>query len=437
MPDHRPIDVDEYLRRIGVSARPEPSVASLVELQRAHLGSVPFENLDIHLGVPIRLDLDEILAKVVGRRRGGFCYELNGAFAWLLRELGFTVTLLEARVSPPGEPDVAFDHLCLRVDLDEPYLVDVGFGAAFDEPLRLVFDVDQSDPGGSFRIEAPIDGWSSLRRDGEFEYRLSMIARDLVDFEPGCRHHQTSPDSPFTRNTVCTRPTDAGRVTLRGLGLIDTVGSERSESPVRSDELQRVLADRFGVVVSPQEASVLAATAGSGVRVFDTALGRCGVAWRGTRIVAVGLPERSQASMVDRLRTAVGDVPGNAEPPAIVAAGIAAIVDHLEHGMRDLVDVMVDLADVPEFDREVLAVARAIPPGSVLTYGAVARRIGRPNGAQAVGQALGRNPVPVVVPCHRVIASDGDLGGFSAPGGAATKRRLLELEGAPIDRSLF
>ncbi|MCL4169638.1 UNVERIFIED_CONTAM: hypothetical protein GTU68_000483 [Idotea baltica] len=113
------------------------------------------------------------------------------------------------------------------------------------------------------------------------------------------------------------------------------------------------------------------------------------------------------------------------------------MVELIDGRRRSLADVLIDLGDVPPFDAEAYAVARTIEPGEVLTYGAVAKRLGQPGGAQAVGGAMGRNPIPIIVPCHRVIAADGELGGFSANGGTATKRTLLEIEGAPIDRQLF
>ena len=119
----------------------------------AHLRRVPFENLGIHLGEPIVLDEEAIVTKLVDRRRGGFCYEMNGGFAALLDALGFDVTHLEGRVYADGEPGIRFDHLCLQVDLDEgPYLADVGFGASFALPLRLDTEVEQEDPNGTFRI---------------------------------------------------------------------------------------------------------------------------------------------------------------------------------------------------------------------------------------------------------------------------------------------
>ncbi|MEZ5230688.1 MAG: MGMT family protein [Acidimicrobiales bacterium] len=113
------------------------------------------------------------------------------------------------------------------------------------------------------------------------------------------------------------------------------------------------------------------------------------------------------------------------------------MIDLVAGNRRSLDDLLVDFGDAPAFDRSAWELARTIPPGDVMTYGAMAKRLGQPGGAQAVGGAMGRNPVPLIVPCHRVIAADGKLGGFSANGGTVTKRRLLEIEGAPIDRSLF
>src|ERR1039458_10379901 len=137
-----------YLERIGYSGSTEPSAETLRALQRAHMFAVPFENLDIHLGRPIVCDEDRFLHKIINERRGGFCYELNGAFSALLRALGFQVTLLSARVAgADGDTDGPdFDHLTLRVDLpgstnhgltaEVPWLADVGFGEGFLEPLR-------------------------------------------------------------------------------------------------------------------------------------------------------------------------------------------------------------------------------------------------------------------------------------------------------------
>jgi methylated-DNA-[protein]-cysteine S-methyltransferase len=164
---------------------------------------------------------------------------------------------------------------------------------------------------------------------------------------------------------------------------------------------------------------------------FDTTIGRCAIAWTVRGIVGVLLPERDEGAMRARL---LRRHPGAREsaPPHEVARAIASIVALLAGDARDLGEVVLDFAGVPEFNRRVYAVARTIKPGTTLTYGAIAARLGEPD-ARGVGEALGQNPCPIIVPCHRVVAAGGKTGGFSAPGGAATKRRLLALEGAMAD----
>lgn len=155
------VDVPAYLARIGYAGHTARSPATLRALHRAHLLTVPFENLDIELGRKIVLDEEAILHKIVDERRGGFCYELNAAFAALLRALGFQVTLLSARVArQSGEDSPEFDHLALRVDSQsdvgveskDSWLADVGFGESFIEPLRLEAGTEQADPAGRFRL---------------------------------------------------------------------------------------------------------------------------------------------------------------------------------------------------------------------------------------------------------------------------------------------
>jgi methylated-DNA-[protein]-cysteine S-methyltransferase len=167
----------------------------------------------------------------------------------------------------------------------------------------------------------------------------------------------------------------------------------------------------------------------SGFAIFDTAIGWCGVAWGPRGVVGVALPSTGEGQARGRLaRRHPGAV--QAPPPPGVQEAIDGIVALLAGEPRDLSGVALDLEGVPPFHRRVYDVARAIPAGSTMTYGEVAAAVGDPGAAQAVGQALGANPVPIVVPCHRVLAAGGALGGFSAPGGATTKRRMLVIEGA-------
>lgn len=166
-----------------------------------------------------------------------------------------------------------------------------------------------------------------------------------------------------------------------------------------------------------------------GYALFDTTLGRCAIAWSEHGIAATELPGADDAATRRRIARALPDAV-EAPPPPAVAAAIDAITRLLAGEPDDLSSVVLDLDGLPEFHRRVYDVARAIPPGETRSYGDVAKALGEPGAAQAVGRALGRNPVPIVVPCHRVLAANGALHGFSAPGGIETKRRMLALEGA-------
>jgi methylated-DNA-[protein]-cysteine S-methyltransferase len=170
----------------------------------------------------------------------------------------------------------------------------------------------------------------------------------------------------------------------------------------------------------------------TGFTVFDTAIGPCGLAWRDDVVIGTSLPEgsasRTRAWLEKRFPDAV-----EGPPPSPVRSAVDGIVALLAGERRDLAEIELDLAAVPEFNRRAYEIARTIPPGKTLTYGDIAHRLGMPGSAQAVGQAMGHNPFPIVVPCHRVLAAGGRDGGFSARGGVATKRRMLVIEGALAD----
>ncbi len=174
-----------------------------------------------------------------------------------------------------------------------------------------------------------------------------------------------------------------------------------------------------------------------GFALFDTAIGACGIVWSGRGIAGVQLPERDEAATRRRLRRRFPSA-RESTPPAAVQTTIGDIVALIGGERRDLTHVALDDAGVPDFNRRVYALARTIPPGATLTYGEVAERLGDRLLARDVGQALGQNPFPVIVPCHRVLAAQGKPGGFSAPGGIDTKLRLLSIEGAqPGGPTLF
>jgi methylated-DNA-[protein]-cysteine S-methyltransferase len=168
-----------------------------------------------------------------------------------------------------------------------------------------------------------------------------------------------------------------------------------------------------------------------GHTVFDTALGACGIGWTSLGVRTVQLPEGSREQTAARLERWYPDLPA-AAPPASIAAVISDIRALLGGGAVDLSRVELDLTGVPAFDTRVYLAARAVPPGDMVTYGELAKRLGEPGAARAVGRALGRNPVPIVVPCHRVVAAGGRTGGFSASGGVSTKMRMLAIEGATL-----
>jgi len=228
------VDIDAYLDRIGAKRPPTVDGPALAELHERHLATVPFENLDIQLGVPIELDEDRLVAKVIGGR-GGFCYELNGAFAALLRALGAEVTLLSAGVYGPSGLGPPFDHMVLRVDLDQPWLADVGFGRHSIHPLRLSERGDQADPGGTFRLVDAGGGDLDVLRDGTPQYRVEARARRLADYAPTCWWQQTWPSSHFRAGPVASLQTAGGQVTVAGRTLIRTVGAERTETALGSD----------------------------------------------------------------------------------------------------------------------------------------------------------------------------------------------------------
>jgi methylated-DNA-[protein]-cysteine S-methyltransferase len=169
-----------------------------------------------------------------------------------------------------------------------------------------------------------------------------------------------------------------------------------------------------------------------GFALFETAIGACGIAWSERGIAAVQLPEASEQKTRARLRRRFPDT-SEAVPPPAVRQAIDGIVSLLRGEASDLSAVALDMQDLPTFNRRVYEVARAIPPGATLSYGEIAARLGEPReAARDVGQALGQNPIPIIVPCHRVLAANGKPGGFSASGGVTTKLRLLTIEKAKI-----
>ena len=180
---------------------------------------------------------------------------------------------------------------------------------------------------------------------------------------------------------------------------------------------------------------------GSGYALFDTAVGRCGIAWSERGVLAVQLPEASDAETIGRLKRRLPKGRAETPPPEIerAVAALRALLDGDRSAAPVLETVPLDERRLPELDCRAYAALRHVLPGETTTYGELARRIGEPGAAQAIGRSMARNPFVLLVPCHRVLASGDELGGFSGPGGVAQKRQLLEIEGAAAaaQRSLF
>lgn len=168
-----------------------------------------------------------------------------------------------------------------------------------------------------------------------------------------------------------------------------------------------------------------------GFTLFDTPIGACALVWSTRGLIGVALPDASVAATRAQVRRRFRGARELAPPPEVQRA-VERVLALLRGAKDDLQDIVLDLRGLPEFNTRVYAVARRIPPGATRSYGEIARELGEPHAARAVGQALGANPIPIIVPCHRVLAAGHQAGGFSAPGGTRTKLRLLEIEGAPL-----
>lgn len=252
------LNLSAYLDRFGYHGPTDPSAETLRALHRAHMLAVPFENLDIHLGRKIICDESRFLHKIINERRGGFCYELNGAFAALLRALGFQATLLSARVTGADGITTSpeFDHLTLLVALPAaetltPFLADVGFGDSFIEPLRFEAGVEQPQIGRVYRLTED-DGFFYLEvnTDDEWkrQYSFTLQPRNLSDFAAMCHYHQTSPESHFTRQRICSQATPDGRITLSDRKLIETRNGVREERELSGEvEWRATLRERFRI----------------------------------------------------------------------------------------------------------------------------------------------------------------------------------------------
>lgn len=246
--------LDRYFERIGYGGPVEPTVDVLRGIHRAHLLAIPYENFDIHLGRPLRLDPERFYAKLVDARRGGWCYEMNGLLAWALRAIGFRVTMVSGTVGRAQRGDsVEGNHLVLLVDLDRPWVADTGFGDGFLDPVPLA-EGEFSQLGLTYRLERSGARWQFHNQPwgGAAGFDFTAEPRALADFEARCHDLQTSPESSFVRATVCERFTPEAIVSLRG-AVLRTITADGPVDVVLTGRqaFERTLEDTFGLDSGP------------------------------------------------------------------------------------------------------------------------------------------------------------------------------------------
>jgi len=249
------MQLDAYLTRIQYTGPRSVNAETLRQLRRAHLFAIPYENLDIHLGRTLKLELPHIYNKIVVDARGGWCYEMNGVMAWALCELGYPVTLLASCVGGEGNER---NHLILRVDLDRPYLVDVGFGNGLLRPIPLEPGQYQQH-GFEYALENVGDRWIFTNQPyGASSFEFSLEPHQIHDFVDRCHWLQTSPESRFVQIVVSYRFNQAGYVGLHG-AVLKHVTAEGKHEAIIEDETayRRVLEEQFDLHLTEGEITAL------------------------------------------------------------------------------------------------------------------------------------------------------------------------------------
>jgi len=254
------MDISDYLGRVGLTERPEPTLAGLRTLHHAHLLSIPYEDLDVQLGKPLTTDPMAAYDKIVNRRRGGWCYEMNGVFGWALGELGFDVTRATGAVMREAMGELSDgNHLVLKVVLKEGvYLADVGFGDGPHDPICVVPGAFESH-GFAFGLKRIDDRWWRLANHPNgsaksFDFNVNRADESLL--EQKCAMLQTSPQSPFVQNLVVQRHTPYGLAILRGNVLRRLrPGSVVDTTIETADGLVQALREEFELDI-PEVASI-------------------------------------------------------------------------------------------------------------------------------------------------------------------------------------
>ncbi|MGG1071505.1 arylamine N-acetyltransferase [Priestia megaterium] len=247
------MNINYYFSRFLAKKPDSPTYQSLAALQNKHMLHVPFENLDVLSQTPIIIDLERIFQKVIVNLRGGFCYELNGLFGWLLKESGYEVSYISATVKKPdGTWTIEGSHATNLVTIEnQPYIVDVGFGDSVRKPMPLNGEVVR-DVSGSYRMTNVAEHMYDLQRweDDVWKtlYRVSTLPKKLTDFTPMCEFNQTSADSPFVHKRLVTIATPTGRITLSGETLTVTDGEKKTKRNVSEEETPGILQNHFYII---------------------------------------------------------------------------------------------------------------------------------------------------------------------------------------------
>ena len=251
--------VTAYLDRIKYFGSTEPNPANLAEIHQAHMYAVPFEDLDIHLSIPLSLDLNDLKQKVIENNRGGFCYELNYLFGNLLRELGFNVTFLSGRViNEAGELGPEYDHMTLMVELNEKWLVDVGFGGgSFTRPLKLGSQAAQINEAGSYKILMIRPGsyqlsWSPEGKVKVYtpQYNFTLEPKEIQNFRAQCKWKQINSNSHFVKKKICTMAIPHGRKSLLDDLFTIRVNDKKESLKIDSAKMEKeVLYEHFSIIL--------------------------------------------------------------------------------------------------------------------------------------------------------------------------------------------
>ena len=246
------MDIVEYLKRIDYNDVTDEVLASL---HKKHVFMVPFENLDVYYKRTFNLDIGNVYQKAINDRRGGFCYELNLLFNWLLTEIGFSSRIIASRIfNEDGTVGPEFDHMSIYVKTEKEFLLDVGYGDLFVTPIEIKKGV-QFDGRNYFQIDKwnkneYVISMSSDELTFSKKYTFSLDLVNINDFDIICLDKQTNPNSYFVKNVVCTKPTETGRVTIFNDKLVEKNGELRMERAIQSDEnFIRCLKDKFGIVI--------------------------------------------------------------------------------------------------------------------------------------------------------------------------------------------